>query len=367
MRFIGGKVFVLAIWFLSEGCVEPHTFIVKDETPTLVVEALISDKSFAETLMYPSDGRFFSVKLSTTSDVINMRPKPVRNAIVELVASDKNVWRYSESAAGVYSLFDPGFEAREGLQYKLRITTQEDEVYESRWEALPAVTVPPMGEISFEEGEKEMFVMEAGKWVPRRKEIVTVYMNVPENSARNSIFYRWTFSPMWIYRAPLIPPSHPLATCWATDRNYINIYSLQKDLEGGYRKPLFELLTVRNPRLYERLSVLVTQYALDENYYQFWEEMKAQNEGSSLQDTPPFNLATNFSSLTTNKKVSGYFGVAYEQARRWYFSKEDLSYYVENTLAADCLALEDIAPECENCLLYSFGDVTNVQPDWWGK
>lgn len=366
LRPFQSKLLVLIVWLLSEGCVEHYTFIVKDENPTLVVEAAISDKSFSETLMYPSDGRYFTAKVSTTTDVINTRALPLRDAIVELVADDEEPLRYTETAPGLYSLLDSAFKAQEGARYKLRITTQQEEVYESDWATLPAASAPPMGDIGFTEGEKEVFVMEANEWVPRRRDIVTVHVDLPVNDSGNRINYRWTFSPTWIYRAPLIPPSDPVGTCWATEKNFINTYSLQQDLEGGYKKPLFELFTVREHRLYEMLSVLVIQYALDEKFYQFWDEMKARNEGSSLQDTPPFNLETNFRCLTGEEKVSGYFGVAYEQARRWYFSKDDLSYYVENTLAADCLAL-DIAPECLNCLLYSFGTVTNVQPTWWGK
>ena len=339
---------MVIVAMLSGGCVEPYTFVVENEKPTLVVEAVVSDKSYSETLAYPSDGRYFTVKLSTTSAVKNTRPTPVRNARVELHMSDQEPLHYTETMPGLYSLLDSNFQARSGVDYKLRITTQDEEVYESDWESLPALDVPAMGDIGFTEGQKYVFVMEANEWVARRKDIVTVNINVPENSTTSTIHYRWTFSPTWIYRAPLIPPSDPVATCWATEKNFINTYALQKDLKGGYKKPLFELFTVREHRLYEKFSVLVTQYAITEKFYQFWDEMKAQNEGSSLQDTPPFNLETNFRSITGNEMVSGYFGVAYEQARRWYFSKDDLSYYVENTLAADCLALEDIAPECEN-------------------
>jgi hypothetical protein len=56
------------------GCVEPYEFVVHDDEQALV-EAFISDKSFSETLLYASDGRYFTVKLTNTGDVTNTRPE----------------------------------------------------------------------------------------------------------------------------------------------------------------------------------------------------------------------------------------------------------------------------------------------------
>jgi hypothetical protein len=109
------------------------------------------------------------------------------------------------------------------------------------------------------------------------------------------------------------------------------------------------------------------QYAMTEPYHNFWSEMREQNQEASIVDKPPFNLATNYYSLDGDLRVSGYFGVVNEQARRWYFSKKDLSYFVENTLKEDCLANYGgpPAPECIDCRLYSRADATNIKPWWW--
>ena len=90
--------------------------------------------------------------------------------------------------------------------------------------------------------------------------------------------------------------------------------------------------TARNPKVYAKYSALIVQHAMTEDYYSFWKEMQEQNEGGAIFDKPPFNLHTNFHSLSGDKKVSGYFGVVQEQAKRWYFDISELSYHVENTL-----------------------------------
>lgn len=350
------------------GCVEPYEFVVKDPSPSLVVEASISDKSYNETLAWPSDGRYFTVKLSETGDVTNVRPIPVSGAIVELRSDAGEMWQYQEGDGGIYTLTDKDFKAQKGVRYQLHIILPDENIYESEWEAMPDVNVPPMGDIGFKESQKQVYVMESNQWVVRTKQTVVTNIEVPVNTSGEEIHYRWSYSPTWIYVAPLISQADPAYRCWATDPYYLDTYELQTDRSGGYRKDLFDLLTVRNERIFEKFSALVTQQVMTEAYFNFWKEMKDQNEGSPLLDTPPYNLKTNFSSPTGGKKVSGYFGVTSEQAKRWYFDRTQLSYYMPNTLRADCLVVYGPGPpaeECTDCRAYSFGKAVNVKPSWW--
>ena len=356
------------LFLLIAGCVEPYEFVVKDSSATLVVEAHISDKSFGDTQAYPSDGRHFTVRLSETGDVTNVRAKPVAGATVGLYSDLGDTWLYQEGQPGLYTLFDNDFKAQRGVQYKLRITLADERAYESQWEAMPDADIPPMGAIGFTEGEKKVYIMEANRWVLRTEQIVTANVLVSENKMGMPIYYRWTYTPIWIYVAPLISQNDPVYKCWATDPYYLNTYALQTDKSGGYLKELFDIPTVRNERIFEKFSVLVTQQAMTEPFYNFWKEMKDQNEGSALLDTPPYNLKTNLSSVDGRGKILGYFGVTAEQAKRWYFDRTDLSYYMPNTLRADCMVVYGPgppAPECLNCTAYSFGKAVNVKPVWW--
>ena len=361
------KRFRFTLLFIIAGCIEPYEFVVRNQSPSLVVEAYLSDKSFNETLGYPSDGRYFTVKLSETGDVTNSRPRPVTGAVIELEVSNGELLVYTETAGGVYKLMNADFKARHGLQYRLRIYQNED-TYESAWEALPDTEIPAMGEIEFTEKESQLYVMESKKWVLRERQVAQVNVQVPKNTTGEQIFYRWTYAPMWIYVAPLISQNDSVYKCWATDPNYIPSYALQVDQSGQYKKELFSIPTIRNERIFEKFSVLVTQHAMSEPFYNYWKELQDQNEGGMLMDTPPFNLRTNFTSSTDDRAVSGYFGVTSEQARRWYFDKTQLSYHVENTLRADCLVVYGPGPpaeECLDCRFYSFGIATTRRPPWW--
>lgn len=358
------------LFLFIAGCIEPYEFVVPADSKALVVEAFISDKSFTDTKAYPSDGRYFSVKLSYTGDVTNARPLMISGASVSLVNELGEQWNYTESTenAGMYYLRNDDFKAQQGIRYKLRIHPPNDIGYESEWEAMPVAEAPAMGEVGFAETTVQRYQIESLEPVLNTIKGVTASVILPENNTQGKIFYRWEFIPMWIYVAPLVTATNPVYRCWATDPNYISDYVLQADIAGGYKKDLFFVETIRNERLFENFSTLVLQYAVNEDYYAFWNEMQQQVQGGAIFDNPPYNLQTNFHAIDGDKPVSGNFGVVQEQAKRWYFNKSDLSYYVENTLKADCLVVYGPGPpaeECLDCRFYSFGIATTTKPSWW--
>ena len=95
------------LFLIVFSCIEPYQFVITDDSPLLVVEGYISDKSFDETQKYPSDGRYFSVRLTTTSSVTNVRSKPVSNASVKILNDENEEWLYQESGVekGLYELY----------------------------------------------------------------------------------------------------------------------------------------------------------------------------------------------------------------------------------------------------------------------
>lgn len=354
------------LFLLVSGCIEPYNFKVETETRSLVVEAFITDKSFVDTRGYPSDGRYFKARVTYSGDVTNERPTPVQGVVVFVEDDQGASWQYIETEPGTYVLADDVFHALPERKYRLTVQTGA-EVYQSSWEQLPAARTPVMGDIGFTETEKDVFEVEANETVIRTKKGIEPHVHVSPNTSGESLYYRWEYEPMWIYAAPLAPRSSGL--CWVTGFPwYLNEYELQVDNVGGYDKPLFFIETVRNEKLFEQFSLLVKQYVMDDDYYFFWKEMKDRATGVGINEVPPFNLKSNYTSSNPDKKVFGYFGVAQEQARRWYFSTKDLSYKVENTLKADCLVdygPGGPAPECRYCESYGDGDPTTVRPTWW--
>jgi hypothetical protein len=344
---------------------------VKSEVPGLVIESQISNVSYSGSLEYPSDGRYFEVILSRTGAVINKRDEVVTGAMVILQDDSLEEWPYTESPAGSgrYYLFDDYFQALPGKKYRMMIYVTDEESYESNWEQLPA-SAPGIGEICFEETEMLKYVIEAGNEVINSIPVIQVGIKLPKIESTEFLFYRWDFDAMWIYEAPF-PSTESNKICWAVNDNYISNYTLQRDNVGGYTKELLHIEVPFNERILSEFSVLVKQYTISQQYYGFWDELKKQTERGSIFDAPAYNLQSNFKATAGDLLVSGYFGVVQEQAVRWYFNIGDLSYFTEDFLKRVCM--EDIAgpgfpaPECLDCLGYSNGTSTNIQPEWWGR
>ncbi len=247
------------LFLFVAGCVEPCDFAIKNNEPTLVVEAYLSDKSFTETVNYPSDGRYFTVKLTTTTDVTNVRPLPVRGAHVQLLNDDSEAWAYGESSVqpGSYYLVDDDFKAKFGVNYKLSIKLPDESAYESDWETLPTASVPAMGQISFREENIQEYIVESNEEVLVSVKGMWTEVAIPENTTGEPLYYRWTYKPHWIFIAPLASVIDPGHTCWATNPLSVQNYALQTDRTGNYDKELFFMETVRNAKIFVRYSSLI--------------------------------------------------------------------------------------------------------------
>lgn len=357
--------FILYLLIMAfSGCIEPYQFVIQDESPVLVVEGFISDVSYKDAIQYPSDGRYFSVKLSYTSDVTNRRGEPITDASVSLVSDGGDVWFYTSMDPGEYLLLDQEFSAESGKKYKLNIELSNGEFYESEWQMLPEDDQKPIGQVSFEETDRLTYKYVAGEKVVRTVQGINVYIDLPVNSGDNSILYRWDFEPIWIFEAPLFPAVNRV--CWVASHTYLNDYVLQEDFVGGYKKQLFFIETENNERLLWDFSLLIRQFTIDTAYHQFLTDIKTQTS-SGLNDALPYNLETNISG-GENNTVDGYFAVVREKATRWYFNQSQLSYPLENNIKKFCEdPLSDKGPLCWDCLAYGNGIASTHKPAWWRK
>ena len=347
--------------FFMTACIEPYQFVIENKVPVLVVEGFVSNVSYQETLNYPGDGRYFYVKLSNTSDVINIRGEVVGGASVTLLANSGESWSYSEKVPGEYYLFDKEFKVNEGTSYKIQIVLANGEIYETDWQELPGDKDQSIGEISFKEVEEDFYRVIAGEQKVRPKKGIQVTVDLPLNKEGEDVYYRWDFEPIWVYQSP--PPI--ITTCWIRSSTYMADYTVHQEKAGGRRQAIYFIETVRNDRIYVMFSLLVRQFILDENYFQFWNEMQTRAT-ITLDDTPPYNLHTNLKPVGHSKAVKGYFGVVRESASRWYFDRMDLSYFVENTIKEDCKRYGG-GPACSDCLGYTKGKATLEKPSWWLK
>src|SRR5690606_9447720 len=350
------------------GYVEHNDFELEPQSTGIVIEAHLSDKSFNDTQLYPSDGQYPSVRLSRTTAVTNVRPVPIIGALVHLQDDQGGIYPFESSTEpGLYLLQDPEFKAAEGVRYKLRVHVEGEAEIESSWEALPEAQAS-IGEVGFNEVTRPLYRYEAGKQVVRDVRGIETYITVPENTGNDPVYYRWSFDPAFVFEAALASHISPIKRCWVRNPPYLREYALREDHTGGYRQPLFFMETIRNHMIYNEFTVLVKQHILSRDHFHFWREMQERNMGGLLQDTPPYNLKSNFTVVNGDVAAFGYFAPVRELAVRWYFTRTELSYTVEDTSREDCLKpkMPPPAPQCEDCRDYEWGGTsTNVKPTWW--
>ena len=100
---------------------------------------------------------------------------------------------------------------------------------------------------------------------------VTPNISIPTNNTGHAVYYRWKFTPTWIYIAPLANTmgSNNKRVCWASNPLYIRNYTVQLDREGGYTKDFFFIDIDGNERVLEEFSLLVEQHVMTEDNYYF--------------------------------------------------------------------------------------------------
>ena len=337
------------------------------------MEASISDISFNDCLNFPSDGRYFSVRLTTTSDVDNTRDTKINDAKISLITSSGEVYLYTHALSedGMYYLESKVFKALPNQKYRMQITLAGGQEFESDWEGMPT-GLNEIGTLSYDEVKAEQYVFEAGEKVIRPVTGINVNLKLPEGEFDENQFVKWSFEPLWIYSAALLPVDSPVKNCWVTSDFYLKEYVLSKFRRGGFDQELFFVETKGNWRLYDYFSILLHQEKMTPEFYQFWKDLDAQGEKGGLYDQPPFGLATNFKSKNSNWTVNGYFGVIDENTVRWEFDPSKLSYLIDNDLYQFCLDNAQFDPrlppdQCYDCRGHNLGKSVNVAPLWWAE
>ena len=372
MKSIRNNCLLICILGTLICCVEKYDFNVKNESPGIVIEASISNRSYADVQTYPAIGRYFQVRLANTSDVINTLDRAITNASVVLHASDGSMWTYTEESGGTgfYLLRDDNFATVSALEYQLRVTMASGEIFHSNWEKMPASNTT-LGELKAVEKTIEKYVYY--KPDERRLESyegVELRVKLPKNDTKEPIYYRWEYDPIWVYVSPNLNVPEEIKTCFVTNDFYLNGFQIAEDVTGDIDQPLFFIRTSGNDRMYEYFSSLVTQTTISESYYYFWKDLQAQSDKGGLFDQPPFGLATNFKAMNSDWTVNGYFGVVSEDATRWVFNPEKLSYLLVNNLYDLCQIQygrggKPGGPECCDCRDYPFGIAVTTPPSWW--
>ena len=296
-------VISVSLLILLGGCVKQFIPVTNEKKHLLVVEGLITDQN--ET---------YKVKLSRSRPVgIKYEVDPVTGAQVTVSDDLGNYYFFHGGNGGIYLSDSSIFKGEPGRKYLLHIRAPDSVgIFYSDYESaiVEMKPVPPIDSLYY----KKITVRDSPV-LSDKIDNCQIYLNTHDDSG-NCKYFRWDFDETWEFHLHWDLPNY---TCWITRKSgnimVKNTTSLATDYINGY--PL-NYIAETSDRLQVKYSILVNQYSLSPEEYNYWEKLKSMSdEVGGLYDIIPANVPGNISCIThPEEQVLGYFSVSAKASRR---------------------------------------------------
>jgi hypothetical protein len=361
------KIFILFVLLMGGGCVAQFTPDVSEEKDLLVVQGLLTDQQAPDTIKLSR-----SLPLGKVSEA-----RPVTGCVVTISDNQGNDVTLNEPMPGIY-VTPESFHGIIGRIYTLHITNNN-----RNYESFPMemVPVPPIDSIYYE------------KTVIRPPfedfngiDGCQIYLDA-HDPANQCQFYRWDFIETWMLTL-LFPVEN--RTCWVSDKSRdINIKKTTALNESRITRIPVQYITNETDRLKLEYSILVNQYSLNEDEFNYWEKIhNIAVQVGGLYDIIPSTVPSNlFSIENPEEQVLGYFSVSAKSSKRIFIKgdfkgivnqypdciKDTIAYVDPPGLNVSVWILDDepyhIGPYrittdkkgCADCTVRG----TNIKPVWW--
>ena len=244
-------------------------------------------------------------KLSDTAKVT-----PELHARLTVEGKDNSSYPLTEWGNGQYGV--PGLTLNNAVSYRLHIRTAAGKEYVSEY--IPLKVAPPIDSVSWE----------------RTRDGVQIYVNThdPQNASR---YYRWDWLAVWEFHSAfyqiykyengqfLNNDPNLYYTCWksAVNTNIQTASTTQLVRDEVYKFPLV-LIPSDSWLISVRYSILVRQYALTQEAFNFWDHLKKNSEqiGSIFSPQPTENT-TNFHAVADSSElVTGFISAGTRRQQR---------------------------------------------------
>jgi hypothetical protein len=382
------RLIILTLVVFLTACVDPFDPPVQDYEELLVVEAFISDDDEPQV-----------VKLSLSSAIDGEEFPPVTGANVMLEDDQGNSYTFPHEGSGYYYSVPGELDIQPGRTYTLVIILPGGESYVS--EPVSLKETPPINDVYF---KLESFVSETDGTVQQGAVILTdtespdgepLYLRYGWEETYMSVS---PFPSFYVYNADsgsIDLREDNITECWLSgESSNIDIETSEGLTDPDIREHRVRYLSFNREQLNYRYSILVKQYALDVEGYEFWKSLRETNENTgTLFDVLPFPLTSNiYNESDPDQPVLGYFDIATVSSKRIYIDKDDLpsgtsiKTLFESCInnAGDTLVSPSLVPDltnqgylisysvvpggfvmvpqsCIDCRLYG----SNVKPDFW--
>jgi len=304
-------VILLIIVFMS-GCVEPYTPDIRESQESLVVEGSLTDQP-----------GYQYIYISRSSPFSDPGLIPESHCQVRVVDENGNSYRFYEQGEGVYRRSMKASQLVRGIAYKLVIQTTDGKEYESDYETL-LYTCPEIDSVYF-----EIITVETAD-PEQTLEGVQFYIDIKagEDEARN---FRWELVETWEYYAAhliqyyydgelhVMDDPFKYYRCWYTGRiNKIITASTKHSVTNRINKYPLHFVSSETNRLQIKYSLLVRQFSLSDGAYQYWDQMRRQQQesGGLYETQPPQTRGNVYNVNDPGEVVLGFFNVSSSSEKR---------------------------------------------------
>jgi hypothetical protein len=345
MGLRNGILFLFAVMMVSIHCRKAYQpKLVQSNNHYLVVGGIINTSLNGTTTI------FLSRTINLNDSGTNV-PEP--NANVTIEGEKGSQYQLTQGPAGTYGSNMLSLDNSD--LFRLDITTEDGEQFQSDY--VSCRQTPPIDSIS---------------WQQDQADDVNIFVNThdPTDSSR---FYWWDFAETWEYQSPLVTlygvsngliylrdSTNQVHVCWmnhqSTDLLLGTSSALSQDVIS-----MQQLLTIPNhdSRLFYRYSILVDQYTLTREAYQYWTTIRTNSQKlGTLFDPQPSQLTGNIRSLKDpTEPVVGYVSAARQQQKRIFIDFSQVTDWNFDPLGQSACSLKFI-PQNSNYLEYNYPDTS---------
>lgn len=282
-------------------CTKPYNPTgIKSVTGYLVVEGVINANDSSKFQL--------SHTVTLTSDTTIA---PVLGAQVTIEGNDNSSYPLTGNASGIYSSASLSLNANS--QYRLDIKTTDGKEYQSDYVSVKIT--PPIDTINY--------VIESNG--------LQINLNT-HDPANNTRYYRWDYTETWEFHAKYFSafvsngdtvlyrqPAQQIYFCYTND-NSTNILlgSSAKLTQDVISTAPITFIPSTSEKIETEYSINVRQYALTNDAYNFWTNLKKNTEElGSIFDALPSQINGNIHCLTNpNEPVVGYISASTIQSKR---------------------------------------------------
>ncbi len=309
MKSISFKINLLWLVFLGGmSCVEPYNPpVIENGVSILIVDGSMNPQGKSKIRLTRSQN------LSETSKVgVELK------AIVSFEDEAGSALVLQEEGNGYYSLPQQTFDLQK--KYRVKITTTDAKEYAS--EFVPVVKNPPIDAVS---------------WKITSDNGVQLYVSTHdfENDTR---YYRWDYEESWNYTSafnsnfewkngrPAIR-SENIYKCYRTQLSgKISVGSAARLSQAVINNFPLVYLEQRSEKIRFKYSVLVNQYGLTKEAYEYWLQLQSNTESlGTLFDPQPSQIRGNMTCLSDNSEtVLGYFTAGSTTEQRIFINSDFL-------------------------------------------